>query len=167
MANLTNGRPPMPSVVDRSAFETELDALRAREKARTREGDAIAAARRWLPMVEVDPATPLLGPDGSLTMLDAFEGASSSSPTGGRKPGRTRRPDGRNEGSPCVPRRVRPVGGRSWSGPAAAPRRNGRESKPGRPTTSAEKAERRWLPPLERQQVHPDVAWNVISTAAR
>ena len=42
-----------PKVVDRSTFQAELDALRVREKAHTREGDAIAAARRQLPMVEV------------------------------------------------------------------------------------------------------------------
>jgi Bacterial protein of unknown function (DUF899) len=34
-----------PKVVDRSTFQTELDALRVREKAHTREGDAIAATR--------------------------------------------------------------------------------------------------------------------------
>jgi len=33
-----------PKVVDRSTFHAELDALRVREKAHTREGDAIAAA---------------------------------------------------------------------------------------------------------------------------
>jgi predicted dithiol-disulfide oxidoreductase (DUF899 family) len=64
----------MPPIVDRESFETELDALRVREKAHTREGDAIAAARRRLPMVEVDAATALIGPDGPLTLLDAFEG---------------------------------------------------------------------------------------------
>ena len=48
-------------MVDRSTFQAELDALRVREKAHTREGDAIAAARRRLPMVEVDGATPLIG----------------------------------------------------------------------------------------------------------
>jgi predicted dithiol-disulfide oxidoreductase (DUF899 family) len=44
----------LPAVVDRAAFKAELDRLRVREKARTREGDAIAAARRCLPMTEVD-----------------------------------------------------------------------------------------------------------------
>ena len=44
-----------PVEVDRAAFQAELDALRVREKAHTREGDAIAAARRRLPMVEMDP----------------------------------------------------------------------------------------------------------------
>jgi predicted dithiol-disulfide oxidoreductase (DUF899 family) len=39
-----------PKIVDRRTFQAELDALRVREKAHTREGDAIAAARRRLPM---------------------------------------------------------------------------------------------------------------------
>ena len=63
-----------PTAVDRTTFEAELDKLRVREKAHTREGDAIAAARRRLPMVEVDATTTLIGPDGPLTLLDAFEG---------------------------------------------------------------------------------------------
>jgi len=64
----------MPAVVDRATFQAELDRLRIREKAHTREGDAIAAARRHLPMVKVDANLALTGPDGSLTLLDAFEG---------------------------------------------------------------------------------------------
>jgi predicted dithiol-disulfide oxidoreductase (DUF899 family) len=64
----------LPPVVDRDAYQAEVDALRIREKAHTREGDAIAAARRRLPMVEVDAHLKLTGPDGSLTLLDAFEG---------------------------------------------------------------------------------------------
>ena len=63
-----------PKRVDRSIFQTQLDALRVREKAHTREGDAIAAARRRLPMVEVDGATPLIGEHGAVTLLEAFEG---------------------------------------------------------------------------------------------
>jgi predicted dithiol-disulfide oxidoreductase (DUF899 family) len=63
-----------PVVVDRSAFQAELDALRTREKAHTREGDAIAADRRRLPMVEVDATIELVGPDGPVTLLDVFEG---------------------------------------------------------------------------------------------
>ncbi len=65
---------PQPTVVDRSTFHEQLEALRAREKAHTREGDAIAAARRRLPMVEVAANSPLLGPKGPVTLLDAFEG---------------------------------------------------------------------------------------------
>jgi len=63
-----------PSVADRATFQAELDALRVREKAHTREGDAIAAARRRLPMVEVDSTTELIGPEGPVTLLDVFEG---------------------------------------------------------------------------------------------
>ena len=39
-----------PKIADRATFQAELDALRVREKAHTHEGDAIAAARRRLPM---------------------------------------------------------------------------------------------------------------------
>jgi predicted dithiol-disulfide oxidoreductase (DUF899 family) len=63
-----------PAVVDRAAFQAEMDALRAREKAHTRESDAIAAARRRLPMVEVDGTTRLIGERGAVTLLEAFEG---------------------------------------------------------------------------------------------
>jgi predicted dithiol-disulfide oxidoreductase (DUF899 family) len=68
------GTPALPAVVDRAIFHAELDTLRDREKAHTREGDAIAAARRRLPMVEVDPAITLTGPHGSVTLLEVFEG---------------------------------------------------------------------------------------------
>jgi predicted dithiol-disulfide oxidoreductase (DUF899 family) len=63
-----------PKIVDRAAFQAELDALRVREKAHTRAGDALAAARRRLPMVEMDGAIPLIGEKGTVTLLDAFEG---------------------------------------------------------------------------------------------
>ena len=66
--------PSLPAAADRAAFQAELDALRVREKAHTHEGDAIAAARRRLPMVAVDPTIPLIGPRGPLTLLEAFEG---------------------------------------------------------------------------------------------
>src|SRR5215217_8251062 len=58
----------LPAVVDRATWQAELDALRTREKAHTREGDAIAAARRRLPMVEVDGTTQLVGADGPVTL---------------------------------------------------------------------------------------------------
>jgi predicted dithiol-disulfide oxidoreductase (DUF899 family) len=64
----------LPAVVERATFQAELDRLRVREKAHTREGDAIAAARRRLPMVEVDANLALIGPDGPLSLLEAFEG---------------------------------------------------------------------------------------------
>jgi len=46
MNDLTKNGSAMPEVVDRATFEAKLDGLRAREKAHTRESDAIAAARR-------------------------------------------------------------------------------------------------------------------------
>ncbi len=66
--------PGLPAVADRATFQADLDKLRIREKAHTREGDAIAAARRRLSMVEVDPSAPLIGASGQITLLDAFEG---------------------------------------------------------------------------------------------
>src|SRR5690242_15192022 len=66
--------PALPAVVDRASWQTELDKLRVREKAHTREGDAIAAARRRLPMVAVDPTIQLVGPHGPVTLLEVFEG---------------------------------------------------------------------------------------------
>jgi predicted dithiol-disulfide oxidoreductase (DUF899 family) len=66
--------PTRPEVVDRATFEQQLEVLRAREKAHTREADAIAAARRRLPMVEVAGDSPLLGPNGPVALVDAFEG---------------------------------------------------------------------------------------------
>src|SRR5215471_7982667 len=74
MKEFKRGELAAPKIVDRSTFQAELDALRLREKAHTREGDAIAAARRRLPMVAVDPSTPLIGASGAITLLDAFEG---------------------------------------------------------------------------------------------
>ncbi|MFB4281673.1 DUF899 family protein [Nonomuraea sp. MTCD27] len=68
------GATGLPEAVDRSTFQAELDRLRVREKAHTREGDAIATARRRLPMVEMDAGLTLIGPGGPLTLLDAFEG---------------------------------------------------------------------------------------------
>ena len=68
-----NGFPPV--VVRRTWMQTREE-LFAREKAHTREGDAIAAARRRLPMVEVDATIQVIGPDGPVTILDVFEGRS-------------------------------------------------------------------------------------------
>jgi predicted dithiol-disulfide oxidoreductase (DUF899 family) len=74
MNDLRRDEPGTPEIVDRATFQAKLDILRAREKAHTHEGDAIAAARRRLPMVEIDPAIRLIGPDGPVTLLNVFEG---------------------------------------------------------------------------------------------
>ena len=74
MTDMMKGKSGTPKIVDRAIFQAQLDELRVREKAHTHAGDAIAAARRRLPMVEVDPTTKLIGSHGPVTLLDAFEG---------------------------------------------------------------------------------------------
>lgn len=65
----------LPPVVDRQAWQAALDDLRMREKAATRELNAIAAQRRRLPMVEL-PRYTLIGPDGPIRLVDVFDGRS-------------------------------------------------------------------------------------------
>lgn len=66
----------VPRITQRETYQKHLDQLLIREKAHTREGDAIAAARRRLPMVEVDASTPLTAISGTVSLLEAFEGRS-------------------------------------------------------------------------------------------
>jgi predicted dithiol-disulfide oxidoreductase (DUF899 family) len=63
----------MPPVVDRASWHAARNELLDREKAHTREGDSIAAARRRLPMSLVPPVT-VTGPGGPVPLLDVFEG---------------------------------------------------------------------------------------------
>src|SRR6267378_6992861 len=72
--NASSNLPGKPPVVDQATWQAAREELLVREKAHTREGDGIAAARRRLPMVEVDGATPLIGERGAVTLLDVFEG---------------------------------------------------------------------------------------------
>jgi predicted dithiol-disulfide oxidoreductase (DUF899 family) len=65
------GRPP---IVDLATWQAARDELLVREKAHTREGDAIAAARRRLPMVEFDGKVEVTGSDGPVPFLDLFQG---------------------------------------------------------------------------------------------
>lgn len=60
-----------PPVVDADTWARELAALRVREKAVTRELDAVAAQRRRLPMVEM-PDYVLDGEDGPVRLADVF-----------------------------------------------------------------------------------------------
>ena len=64
----------MPAVVDRAHWQEQLDALLVREKEHTRAGDAIAAARRRLPMVEVPESATVVGAQGKVPLRDVFEG---------------------------------------------------------------------------------------------
>ena len=63
----------VPPIVDPDTWEAALTELRAREKAATRELDAIAAARRRLPMVEM-PEYTLEGAAGPVRLMDVFDG---------------------------------------------------------------------------------------------
>ena len=54
--------PCLPAAVDRAAFQAELDRLRVREKAHTREGDAIAAARQQCSYTRTSGGSPAWPP---------------------------------------------------------------------------------------------------------
>lgn len=64
----------LPPVVDADTWRRELAELRRREKAATRELDAIAAQRRRLPMVALPDYT-LQGAGGPIRLVDVFEGS--------------------------------------------------------------------------------------------
>ena len=70
----TSALPGRPPVVDLATWQAARDELLVREKAHTREGDAIAAARRRLPMVELDGTVEVVGADGPVPFLDLFQG---------------------------------------------------------------------------------------------
>src|SRR5690349_22750680 len=70
----TSTLPGRPPVVDLATWQAARDELLLREKAHTREGDEIAAARRRLPMVEFDGTVEVVGPDGPVPFLDLFQG---------------------------------------------------------------------------------------------
>ena len=70
----TTALPGRPPVVDLATWQTARDELLVREKAHTREGDALAAARRRLPMVEIDGTVEVVGADGPVPFLDLFQG---------------------------------------------------------------------------------------------
>ncbi|WP_199548961.1 DUF899 family protein, partial [Streptomyces sp. N35] len=72
---MTDSNKALPPVADAKTWQQELDALRVREKAATRELDAIAAQRRRLPMVEMPDYT-LQSAHGPVRLVDLFEGRS-------------------------------------------------------------------------------------------
>jgi predicted dithiol-disulfide oxidoreductase (DUF899 family) len=63
----------LPPIVDADTWRQQRDELRRREKAATRELDAIAAQRRRLPMVALPDYT-LQGEDGPVRLVDVFAG---------------------------------------------------------------------------------------------
>ena len=64
----------LPAATSRDEYEAARARLLAREKARAREGDAIAAERRRLPMTEIPASVTVAGPKGEIPFLDVFEG---------------------------------------------------------------------------------------------
>jgi predicted dithiol-disulfide oxidoreductase (DUF899 family) len=76
MTETTASASAVPQATDRATWQTRIDELRIKEKAHTRAGDALAAERRRLPMVEVDATTNLIGADGAVPLLDVFDGRS-------------------------------------------------------------------------------------------
>ncbi|MFH8292208.1 DUF899 domain-containing protein [Streptomyces sp. NPDC018059] len=64
----------LPDIVTREEWLVAREELLAKEKAATRARDALNAARRRLPMVEVDKEYYFDGSDGKATLLDLFDG---------------------------------------------------------------------------------------------
>jgi predicted dithiol-disulfide oxidoreductase (DUF899 family) len=64
----------LPDVVSEAEWEAALEELRAREKAHTRESDALAAERRRLPRTRVEKDYEFEGPQGKVGLADLFEG---------------------------------------------------------------------------------------------
>ena len=62
----------LPDVVSREQWLEARLALLAREKEFTRQGDALNADRRRLPMVRIDKEYVFEGPDGPVTLADLF-----------------------------------------------------------------------------------------------
>jgi len=76
MTDTTAADRPLPPITDRRTWQARIDELRVKEKAHTRAGDALAAERRRLPMVDVDARTPLITADGPVPLIEVFGGRS-------------------------------------------------------------------------------------------
>jgi predicted dithiol-disulfide oxidoreductase (DUF899 family) len=68
--------PNPPPVVSEEEWRTAREEILAKEKAHMRAGDALSAARRRLPMVEIEKSYELDGPEGRVGLPDLFEGRS-------------------------------------------------------------------------------------------
>lgn len=67
----SNNQPP---IVSRAEWQKARDALLVKEKAATRERDALAAERRRLPMVRIEKDYIFDSPGGKVRLIDLFEG---------------------------------------------------------------------------------------------
>lgn len=66
----------LPEIKSREEWLAARKALQAKEKALTKQRDALSTSRRELPMVEVTDSYKFVGPDGTASLLDLFEGRS-------------------------------------------------------------------------------------------
>ncbi|MDQ1357196.1 MAG: hypothetical protein QOG44_1569 [Acidimicrobiaceae bacterium] len=64
----------LPDVVSRDEWLAARKELLAKEKAFTRQRDALSADRRRLPMVRIEKEYAFTGPDGPATLVDLFAG---------------------------------------------------------------------------------------------
>lgn len=64
----------LPPIVDQQTWQTELDKLRVREKAATRELDSVAAQRRRMPAVRLPDYTLTAEDRRDVTLADVFGG---------------------------------------------------------------------------------------------
>jgi predicted dithiol-disulfide oxidoreductase (DUF899 family) len=64
----------LPSVVSRDEWVAARKALLVKEKALTKQRDALNSERRELPMVEIEKDYVFDGPDGKVRLLDMFDG---------------------------------------------------------------------------------------------
>jgi predicted dithiol-disulfide oxidoreductase (DUF899 family) len=62
-----------PKIVPRDEWDRARAELLVREKAHTHASDALAAARRRLPMTRMEPVT-VVGPDGAVPLHEVFDG---------------------------------------------------------------------------------------------
>lgn len=70
----TEGTPALPKIVSPAEWRVAHEKLLAKEKAATRERDALATERRGQPMVRIDKDYLFEGPDSKASLLDLFEG---------------------------------------------------------------------------------------------
>ena len=64
----------LPKIVSTTEWEAAHAELLVKEKAATRQRDALAAERRRLPMVRIEKDYVFERPDGKASLVDLFEG---------------------------------------------------------------------------------------------
>jgi len=64
----------LPRIASREEWLTSRKELLAKEKDLTRQRDALSIERRNLPMVEIEKDYTFDGPDGTVGLVDIFEG---------------------------------------------------------------------------------------------